>query len=157
MEEVNNRNLWNFEIGGQESMNVPVWIFIGFQQRNRQDSQNLSNDTFCRIPVVSAQCVIGTDKFADTELILNYDDDEYSHGYSQIKEVFRALTKDNILQPYISDDNSRTSNVRADDVGYSLHVFDIRYQKNSTNNQPTKSEFKLDGVVSNELNGYALV
>ena len=99
MKEVNNRNLWNFEIGGQESMNVLVWIFIGFQQRDRQDSQNLNNDTSCRITVVSAQCVIGTDKIADTELIRNYDDDEHSQGYSQIKEVFRALTIDNILQP----------------------------------------------------------
>ena len=44
--------------------------------------------------------------------------DNYSVGYGQINEAFRALTKDNSLQPYITDDNFGTSNVRADDVGY---------------------------------------
>ena len=33
MEEVNNQNLWNLELGSQESMSVPIWIIIGFQQR----------------------------------------------------------------------------------------------------------------------------
>ena len=117
MKEVNNQNVWNFELGSQENMNVPIWIIIGFQQRDRQDSQNLNNDTFCRLPVVSAQCIIGTEKYPDGGILLNYDDDDYSQGYHQIKEAFRVLTKDDILQPYISDDNFRTSNVAANDIG----------------------------------------
>ena len=110
MREVNNQNLWNFELGSHEIMNVPIWIIIGFQQRDRQDSQNLNNDTSCRLPVVSAQCIIGTEKYLDAGILLNYDDDDYSQGYHQIKEDFKALTKEEILQPYISDDNFRTSN-----------------------------------------------
>ena len=43
-------------------MNIPIWIIKGFQQQDRQDSQNLNDDTFCRLPAVSAQCVIGTEK-----------------------------------------------------------------------------------------------
>ena len=105
MKEVNNQNVWNFEMGSHENMNVPIWIVIGFQQRDRQNSQNLNNDTFCRLPVVSAQCIIGTEKYPGAGILLNYDDDDYSQGYHQIKEAFKALTKDNILQPYISDDN----------------------------------------------------
>ena len=157
MKEVNNQNLWNFELGSHENTNVPIWIIIGFQQRDRQDSQNLNNDTFCRLPVVSAQCIIGTEKYPDVGILLNYDDDDYSQGYHQIKEAFKALTKDEILQPYISDDNFRTSNAAANDVGYNLYVFDIRYQKNFTNSQPIKVEFKFEGVVPNDINGYALV
>ena len=159
MKQVNNQNVWNFELGSQENMNVPTWIIIGFQQQDRQDNQNLNNDTFCRLPVVSAQCIIGTEKYPDTGILLNYDDDDYSQGYHQIKEAFRALTKDDILQPYISDDNDnfRTSNVAANDIGYNLYVFDIRYQKDFTNSQPIKVEFKFDGVVPNDINGYALV
>ena len=126
MKEGNNQNLWSFELGSQENMNVTIWIIIGFQQQDRQDNQNLNNDTFCRLPVVSAQCVIGTAKYPDTGILLNYDDDDYSQGYHQIKEAFKALTKDNILQPYISAEDFRTSNVRAADVGYNLYVFDIR-------------------------------
>ena len=46
-----------------------------------------------------------------------YNDDDYSQGYGQIKEAFRTLTKDDMLQSYKIDDNFRTSNVTADDVG----------------------------------------
>ena len=117
MKQVNNQNLWNFELGSHEKMNVPIWIIIGFQQRDRQDSQNLNNDTFCRLPAFSAQCIIGTEKYPDAGILLNYDDDDYSQGYHQIKEAFRALTKDDILQPYISEADFRRSNAAADDIG----------------------------------------
>ena len=157
MKEVNNQNVWNFELGSHENMNVPIWIIIGFQQRDRQDSQSLNNDTFCRLPVVSAQCIIGTEKYPDAGILLNYDDDDYSQGYHQIKEAFRALTTDDILQPYISKADFRKSNVAVNDIGYNLYVFDIRYQKNFTNPQPIKVEFKFDGVFPNGINGYALV
>ena len=154
MKEVNNQNIWNFELGSHENMNVPIWIIIAFQQRDRQDSQNLNNDTFCRLPVVSAQCIIGTEKYPDGGILLNYDDDDdYSQGYHQIKKAFRALTKDDILQPYISEADFRISNVAVNDIGYNLYVFDIRYQKNFTNSQPIEVEFKFEGVVPNDNNG----
>ena len=157
MKQVNNQNLWNFELGSQENMNVPIWTIIGFQQQDRQDSQNLNNDTFCRLPVISAQCVIGTEKYPDAGILLNYDEDDYSQGYHQIKEAFKVLTKDDVLQPYISQEDFRSSNAAANDVGYNLYVFDIRYQKDYTASQPIKVEFKFDGVVPNNVNGYALV
>ena len=59
------------------------------------------------MPVISAQVVIGTEKYPDAGILLNYDDDEYSQGYGQRNEAFRALTKDNRLQPYISEDEYR--------------------------------------------------
>ena len=157
MKEVNNQNVWIFELGSHENMNVLIWIIIGFQQRDMQNSQNLNNDTLCRLPVVSAQCIIGTEKYPDAGILLTYGDDDYSQGYHQIKEAFRALTKDDILQPYTSEADFRTSNVAANDIGYNLFVFDIRYQKNFTNSQPIKVEFKFEGIVPNDINGYALV
>ena len=80
IKEVKNQNFWNFELGSQENMKVPIWINKGFQQRDRQDSQKLNGDTFRRLPVVSAQCVIGTEKYPDAGIILNYDDPDYSQG-----------------------------------------------------------------------------
>ena len=62
MKEVNTQNLWTSELGTQENINVPIWIFVFFQQRDRQDSQNLNIDTFYRPPVTSAECVIRTEK-----------------------------------------------------------------------------------------------
>ena len=157
MKEVNNQKLWNFELGSQESTNVPIWIIVGFQQRSRQDSQNLNNDTFFRLPVNSVQCIIGTEKHADAGVLINYDGGDYSQCYGLTKEAFRALTKDDIRQPYISDHDFRSSNVRADDIGYNLYVFDIRYQENFTIAQPYELEFKFDGVVSKDIHGYSLV
>ena len=60
MKEVIKKNLWDSESGSQESMNVPIWITIGFQQRDKQETQNSNDDTFYRLPVSSAQCNIGT-------------------------------------------------------------------------------------------------
>ena len=129
----------------------------GFQQKDRKDSQNPKKDTFCRLPVVSAECIIGTEKNPDAGIILKVDDDDYSQSYAQIKVAFRVLTKRDILQPYISDDEFRSSNTRVDFILYNLYVFDIRYQQNFTASQPSKVEITLDGVVPNDVNGYVLV
>ena len=156
MKEVNTQNLWMFELGTQEGINVPIWIFVAFQQNDRQNDQNLNNDTFYRPLVTSAQCIIGTERYPDSSILLNYNDDNYSQGYGQIREAFKALTKDNLLQQYISDNDFRSSN-DGDNIGYNIYVFDIRYQKNFESSQPIKVEFKFDGVVPAGIYGYALV
>ena len=58
----------------------------------------MNNDTFCRLAVTSAQCIIGTEKNSDAGIILNYGDDDYSQGFSQYKEIFSAWQKHDILQ-----------------------------------------------------------
>ena len=109
------------------------------------------------MPVTSAQCIIGTEKYPDAGILLNYDDEDYRQGYGQIKQFYRALTNDDILQPYISDDDFRSSNAGVVEIGYSLYVFDIRYQRNFTAFQLNKVEFKFEGIIANDENGYALV
>ena len=109
LKEVNTQNLWTSELGTQEGINVPIWIIVSFQQSDRKRDQNLNNDTFYR-PPVSAQCIFGTEKYPDSAMLLNYNDDDYSQGYSQIIEAFRVLSKDDILKPYISDDDFRSTN-----------------------------------------------
>ena len=73
-----------------------------------------------------------------------------------VKEVFKALTKDNILQPYISEDDFRSDN-NGNIIGSNIHVFDIRYQKNYQCGQSVKIEVKLDKKVPAGVYGYALV
>ena len=134
MKEVNTQNLWKFELGTQEGINVPTWNYVGFQQNDRQNDQNLNNDIICRLPFGSAQCIIGNEMYPDTGILLNFDSDVYSQGYHQIKEAFRAhqikeafraLTKNTKLQPYISENDYRSSN-EGDNTGYNLHAFDLR-------------------------------
>ena len=146
MKEVNTQNLRNFELGTQEGVNVPLWIIVSFQQSDRQHDQYLNNDTYYRPPVKSAQGIIGTEKYPDSAILLNYNDDNYSQGYGLIKEAIKALTKDDILQPYISENDFISSN-DGDNIGYNLNVFDIRYQKIFESVQSNKVEFKFDGVV----------
>ena len=59
---------------------------------DRQDSQNLNNDTFYSPPVTSADVVIGTERYPDNSLLLNYDLDNHFQEYGQTKEAFKALT-----------------------------------------------------------------
>ena len=156
MKKVNTQNLWTFELGAQEGVNVPIWIFVAFQRNDRQNDQKLNNDTFYRTLVTSVQCIIGTEKYPDSGILLNYNNDEYSQGYGQIKEAFKALTKDNFLQKYISQHDFRSSN-DDNDIGYNIYAFDTRYQKNFESSQPIKVEFKFDGVVPAGIFGYALI
>ena len=76
MKEVNTQNFRTFELGTQEGINIPIWIFVVFQQEDRQHDQNLNNDTFVRLPVLSPQVVIGTERYPDSGISLNYDDDD---------------------------------------------------------------------------------
>ena len=154
--EVNTQNFWTFELGAQEGINIPTWIFVVFQQNDGKHDQNLNNDTFVRLPVISAQVVIGTERYPDSGILLNYDDDDYSQGYGQINEAFKSLTKDDILKPYISEDDFRSSN-EGNNIGYNIYAFDIRYQKNFENAQPVKVEFKFSENVVAGIYGYALV
>ena len=156
MKEVNTQNFWTFDLGTQEGIKIPSWIFVGFQQNDRQHYQNLNNDTFVRLPVISAQVLIGTERYPDSSILLNYEDDDYSQGYGQIKEAFKALTKDNILQPYISDHDFKSSN-DGNDIGYNIYAFDIRYQKIFENAQPVKVEFKFSENIPGGIYGYSLV
>ena len=65
MKEINTQKNWTFELGTQEGINVPIWVYVVFQQTDRQHDQNLNNNTFYRMPVTSAQVVIGTKRYPD--------------------------------------------------------------------------------------------
>ena len=156
MKEGNTQNFRTFELGTQKFINIPIWIYLVFEQNDRQHDQNLNNDTFCRLPVTSAQYIIGTERYPESAVLLNHDDDDYSQGYGQIREAFGTLTKDDILQPYISEDDFRSSN-EGNNIGYNIHVFDIRYQKNYESAQPVKVEFKFLENIPAGIYGYAFV
>ena len=150
------KKFWTFELGTQEGVNAPIRVYVAFQKHDRKRDQNLNNDTFYRMPVTSTQCIIGTGKYPGSAILLNYDDDDYFQGYGQIKEAFRALTKGNILQPYITEDDFRSDN-NGNNIGHNIHVFDIRYEKKYQSGQSVKIEFKLDKIVPAGVYGFALV
>ena len=87
---------------------------------------------------------------------MKYGDVVYSPGYGQIKEAFGALTKDYILQTYISG-NHFGSTENGNDVGYNSYVLDLRYQKKLKSAEPIKVEFKFSEIIPTGIYGYALV
>ena len=95
-------------------------------------------------------------KNPDSAISLNYNDDDYSQGSGQIKEALEALTEGDILQPYISDSDFRSSK-DDNDIGYNLYVFDIRNQKSLEAAQPKKVQFKILEKDPAGIFGYALV
>ena len=119
MKEVISQSFWTFELGVQESIDIPVWVHVVFQQSDRQHNQNLNNDTFYRLPVTSDQVVIGNEKNPDSAILLSYDDDQYSQAKGQLEEAFRVLTKEKFVQPYKTEDVFRLSN-DGDNIGYNI-------------------------------------
>ena len=66
-----------------------------------------------------------------------------------------------MLKPYISDQDFRSFNANDageddDSVGYTLYVFDKRYQKNLEAAQPSKRKFKFSEDVPAGIRGYGL-
>ena len=135
LKKVISKNPWTFELGTQEGIIIATWIYVVFLQNEMLHSQSFNNDTFVRLLVVSAQVINGTEKYPDSGALLNYHDDDYAQGYGQNKEVFKARTKHNILQPYISEDDFRSCN-DDNDIGYNIYAFDKRYQKKFESSQP---------------------
>ena len=156
MKEVNTQNLRSFELGTQEGINVLIWIIIGVQKRGRQDSQILDNDMFSKPPVTSAQCIVGTERYPDSTILLIYDDDYYSQGYGQIEEAFGALTIDDILKLYKTYHHFRSFN-EGNAIGYNSYVFDLRYQRNLEPAQPYKAELKFSANIPVAVYGYVSV
>ena len=72
-----------------KGIKVSIWIFAGFQQMDRQGSQNLNIDTFFKPPVTSAHVVFGTERYPDNSLSLNYDNYDYTQAYGHIKKLSR--------------------------------------------------------------------
>ena len=68
LQEVKNWKTWQFQIGVEEGINITIFIIIGFQQQDKENSQNLNNDAFIRLPVTSAQCLIGSEKLRNSFL-----------------------------------------------------------------------------------------
>ena len=76
LKQVNTQKLWTFELGAQKGVYVLVWIYVIFQQSDRQHYQTFNNDRFCRMPLTFVQCIIGSEKYLDRCLFLKYDNDD---------------------------------------------------------------------------------
>ena len=84
MKDVTNKNNCTFELGVGSGIDIPIYVKIGFMQRDQFNQQHQTNDTFHRPSVVNAQCIIRSENFPDAGINCNCDFDRYSQAYGEI-------------------------------------------------------------------------
>ena len=68
IKDVTTENFWSFELGVGNGVDVPIYIKVGFMQRNQFNQQHQNNDTFYRPSVGNDQAIIGSEKFPDAAI-----------------------------------------------------------------------------------------
>ena len=77
MKDVTAEITWTFELGVGDGINIPIYVIVGFMQRDQFSQKHQINDTFYRPSVVNARCIIGSEKFPDAGINCNYAIDKY--------------------------------------------------------------------------------
>ena len=147
--DVNTNNNWTFELGNSGE-STPSFIIVGFQARNKIDSQTHDNAIFDRLPVSNAVCKIGSEKYPDDGIECDYDRDKYDQAYSEIENFYLLKSETNLLNPFIDLHKFRTN--------YNFYVFDLSKQKDPIGSQPIRLEFKFNAAIDvADYIAYALV
>ena len=146
--DVNTNSNWTFELGSSGT-STPTFVIVGFQARNKIDSQNHDNAVFDRLPI-SNVCKIGSEKYPDDGIECDYDRDKYDQAYSEIENFYHLNSETNLLNPFIDLNKFRTN--------YNFYVFDLSKQKDIIASQPIRLEFKLNAAIDvADYIAYALV
>ena len=147
--DVNTNINWTFEVGNSGE-STPTFVIVGFQARNKIDSQTHDNAIFDRLPISNAVCKIGSEKYPDDGIECDYDRDKYDQAYSEIENFYLLKSETNLLNPLIDLHKVRTN--------YNFYVFDLSKQKDPIGSQPIRLEFKFNAAIDvADYIAYALV
>ena len=147
--DVNTNNNWTFELGNSGE-STPTFVIVGFQARNKIDSQTHDNAIFDRLPISNAVCKIGSEKYPDDGIECDYDRDKHDQAYSEIENFYLLKSETNLLNPFIDLHKFRTN--------YNFYVFDLSKQKDNIASQPIRLEFKFNAAIDvADYIAYALV
>ena len=144
--DVNTNSSWTFELGNaggdsyrSSGIESPTFVIVGFQARNKIDSQVHDNAVFDRLPISNAVCKIGSEKYPDDGIECDYDRDKYDQAYSEIENFYHLHSETNLLNPFIDLNKFRTN--------YNFYVFDLSKQKDHIASQPIRLEFKFNAAI----------
>ena len=98
--DLNTNNNWTFELGNSGE-STPTFVIVGFQARNKNDSQTHDNAIFDRLPVSNAVGKTGSEKYPDDGIECDYDRDKYDQAYSEIENFYLLKSETNLLNPFI--------------------------------------------------------
>ena len=81
MKDVTTENIWTFELGVGDGIDILIYVIVGFMQRGQFNQQHRNNDTFYRPGVVNAQRINGSEKFPAAGINCIYAIEKYSQAY----------------------------------------------------------------------------
>ena len=114
------------------------------------NSQTHDNATFDRPPITSCVCTIGSEKYPERGIRMNYGENNYIEPYREIKNFFKNVNEDETLNPFISQKDFFES--------YNLYVFDVRHQPPHISSQTIRVEFNFNApVVATGYNVWCLI
>ena len=147
--DVNTNSNWTFELGSSGT-STPTFVIVGFQARNKIDSQVHDNAVFDRLPISNAVCKIGSEKYPDDGIECDYNRDKYDQAYSESENFYHLNSETNLLNPFIDLNKFRTN--------YNFYVFDLSKQKDHIASQPIRLKFKFNAAIDvADYIAYALV
>ena len=140
--DVNTNSNWTFELGNagcSSGIESPTFVIVGFQARNKIDSQVHDNAVFYRLPISNAVCKIGSEKYPDDGIECDYDRDKNDQAYSGIENFYHTHSETILLNPFIDLYKFRTN--------YNFYIFDLSKQKDHIASQPIRLEFKFNAAI----------
>ena len=145
-------NIFGFLISGVKNrIDVPVCVIVAIQNRNRKDAESEDMSVFFGHHVLSAQCLIGTERHPEVCMNTDHAKHNFFQAYGELASCFKHLSQDNFLQLYVAKD----------DINFNFHVLDIRCQNFHLSTQDVKIDFSLSSKNAVAIRagkiGYALV
>ena len=151
--QVNTNSSWNFELGVEAGMQLPIYVIVGFQSADRLGpAQTQNNGVFDQLPIIEAYCKIGSVKYPDESINLDYLRNDYDDGYNEVLKFFREYVGEQTVTPYITFQDFKEK--------YNLYLFDLRNQRDHIASQQVTATFKFvagDDVVAENYTAFALV
>ena len=118
---------------------TPTFVTVGFQARNKIDSQTHDNATFDRLPISNAVRKIYSEKYPVDGMECYYDGDNYREAYHEIENFYRLYSETNLLNPFIDLHKFRTI--------CNFDVFDLFKQKDHITSQSIRIELKFSADI----------
>ena len=146
---------WFFGLRVKSSKDVPIYVMVGFQNRDGFHKAATNTGIFYRPRFFIPQINIGKESFLEKRTNIDYAKDTVSQDYEERVLHFRHSSRDNILRLYKSQHDIRR------DEQFRLYVFDERYQKHFSSPHNVKKDFTFRNeaahVISAGTVGYELI
>ena len=145
---ITQNNEWTHTLGVKSGIDRPIYVIVGFKTTARRaEAQNQNGGVFDNCPVMSANVKVGTDRFPDDGINVDYTVGDYDEAYRFVKE-FKSHYLSSPHQPFITYREFKSL--------YNIYVFDLRFQKEEMSAQPIELNFKFREDVAGNYTAYIL-